>query len=231
MKKIIVICGILFSSTLAAQSSNWNGAYGQVGVGFESLKASSNNTSFSANAGGGAAPLNTTMSTINGFTGTISAGYNQAINSKWLLGLGVDYSPVESSSGNYTMTDSGGGSSPINGTYKKVAGSYAVFISPSYAIDANKLAYAKLGYAAATLDNSHTKTNHTGYLMGLGYKQIIQGGLYAFGEANYSVYGDTTTSYAAATLAGTPPVSVPGTFRSTLNFSSYNVLLGVGYKF
>ena len=229
MKKIIVICGVLFSSTLAAQSSNWSGAYGQVGVGYESLKAGSNNTSFTADAGGGANPLNNSMSTINGFTGTISVGYNQVIHSNWLLGLGVDYSPVKSPGGNYTLTDPSGTSSPINGTYKKVAGSYAVFISPSYAIDANKLAYAKLGYAAATLDNSHTKTNHTGYLMGLGYKQIIQGGLYAFGEANYSAYGDSTTSYAASSLVG--GVARPGTFRSTLNFSSYNVLLGVGYKF
>ena len=233
MKKFISSCLILILPSLAiAQSNNWQGFYGQVGVGYESINTNSKNTSFTP-SGSNPSPLNNSMSSINGFTGTISAGYNQALNQKWLLGFGVDYSPLQSSSASYTLTDPSGQSAPISSNYKKSSGSYALYISPSYVFDKDKLAYAKLGYAAAQLNNSYTKVNHTGYLLGLGYKQLIQGGLYAFGEANYSAYGDGSTSYTSettTTISGTP-IRIPGTFSSTTNFTTYNFLVGIGYKF
>jgi hypothetical protein len=66
--------------------------------------------------------------------------------------------------------------------------------------------------------------------LGLGYKQIISGGWYGFGEVNYASYGNKTvsTSYNSTVVnVG----SVPTTATSTISANTMNVLLGVGYKF
>ena len=68
----------------------------------------------------------------------------------------------------------------------------------------------------------------SGYIVGLGYKQIIQGGLYGFAEANYMGYGDISGSVTQSYTDGTP-----GTFtsRTSASLNAYNLLIGVGYKF
>jgi hypothetical protein len=82
---------------------------------------------------------------------------------------------------------------------------------------------AQLGQSSA---GNQSKTV-SGYIVGLGYKQIIQGGLYGFAEANYMGYGNVTNSITQSYTNGT------GTFTSNTSASlnAYQLLVGVGYKF
>ncbi|QWD89244.1 hypothetical protein GQ367_01850 [Polynucleobacter sp. MWH-CaK5] len=66
----------------------------------------------------------------------------------------------------------------------------------------------------------------SGYILGLGYKQIITGGLYGFAEGNYMSYGKKSFS-SSATLPDGRPLNL------TLNpdANAYTLLVGVGYKF
>ena len=80
------------------------------------------------------------------------------------------------------------------------------------------MAYAKVGYTGTTYSITEGSTdnfNLTGYSLGLGYKQIIDGGLYGFAEGNFMSYDQKTVS--------TPPVRLSG--------NSMNLLVGIGYKF
>lgn len=91
------------------------------------------------------------------------------------------------------------------------------------------LAYAKIGYTGAAQreesSDGSSSTNGTGYSLGLGYKHIIQGGLYGFGEVNYASYGKQTNTQSGA-IAGTP---VRASVTSSANV--FNVLVGIGYRF
>jgi len=195
MKKVLIataVAGLI--GTVNAQSA-FEGAYGQVGVGYES-------TSPSASGG-------LTFDTNSGFASTIGAGYNFSVDKNFLLGIGVDYNPIESQSANYRFTP--------NGSYK-TKNAYNIFVTPGYVIDKNSLAYAKVGYAASTINLSDSmgsdNFNLNGYSVGLGYKQIITGGIYGFAEGNYMMYNNKNIG--------------PGI---DLKQNTYNLIVGVGYKF
>jgi hypothetical protein len=115
---------------------------------------------------------------------------------------------------------------------------YNIFVTPGYVIDKDKLVYLKAGYSGvtvkATSPNSYTLDGMTdnlpagsqsktlsGYVVGLGYKQIITGGFYGFAEANYMSYSKSTYS---GTLDETNISTNP-------SMSSYQALVGVGYRF
>lgn len=63
-----------------------------------------------------------------------------------------------------------------------------------------------------------------GYSLGLGYRQIISGRWYGFGEVNYTKYGD---AYLNKSKFDETYVSTTGSF----NASSMNALVGLGYRF
>ena len=103
-------------------------------------------------------------------------------------------------------------------------------MSPALAVDKDKLVYAKVGYTGASTQTTYAgsnnpTTNFTGYSLGLGYKQIIQGGLYGFVEGNYFSYGNQTSNL-SGTISGTAY-----TTTATVNANAYNLLAGIGYKF
>ena len=219
MKKIIALaslCGLM--TTVNAQSA-FEGLYGQIGVGYESVT-----TKMSGGTGPfGAAntPYTASAENTNSFAGTVSAGYYFGVTQTFLLGIGAEYSPLASQKGDVTLTS--GGQSTVIGTATKT-NSYNVFVSPAIAIDKDKMAYAKLGYTGTTAkidaadSGGPTDTlNYTGFSFGLGYKQMITSGLYGFAEGNYAMYGKK---------------NVPGNgVTGTIQPSAMNFLLGVGYKF
>lgn len=146
-----------------------------------------------------------------------------------------------------------------NGANVQLSNRYNFFISPGYAIDKDKLVYFKAGYSqlkaqekrstsVAVGINGRSRTIPTttagttdsetvgGYLIGLGYKQIISDGLYGFIEANYMGYNNLKDSYssngnsASKTSEGFSNSSVTNiTGKSSLN--SYQILVGLGYAF
>jgi opacity protein-like surface antigen len=75
-----------------------------------------------------------------------------------------------------------------------------------------------------TFSNGGSNPSNTlrGYVLGLGYKQLLSQNIYLFGEGNYYNYGNQ--SYTSLYANG---------FADTFNAkaTAYQFLVGVGYKF
>jgi hypothetical protein len=228
MKKItlgLVAAGVMSLSAVASAKSAFDGAYGQVGIGYQSISPSSSNAS--QTVGGTTYARSNSSSNSSDFTGTVTIGYMGTVSNNFLLGIGAEYSPIAGSNTNVTST--GGGLTSATSQYKFQNG-YNIFLSPALAVDKDKLVYAKVGYTGASLQTTYAgsnnpTTNFTGYSLGLGYKQIIQGGLYGFVEGNYFSYGNQTSNL-SGTISGTAY-----TTTATVNANAYNLLAGIGYKF
>lgn len=222
MKKLLVAAAVAGLVGTANAQSAFEGFYGQVGVGYESISPEGNGAS--VNWGGTTYNFSQSFDQANSFNSTITAGYNFAVSKDFLLGIGAEYSPLNGSSANYSFSNASAGT--VSGSYKKL-NSYNLFLSPTVVIDKDKAAYFKVGYTGAAIkDNADGSTvNYTGYSLGLGYKQIISGGLYGFGEVNYANYGDKTQTQSGR--------SGSTNWSSTVSSgaSSMNFMVGVGYRF
>ena len=230
MKKHLLIAALttIAASTTYAQSK-FEGFYGQAGVGYFSGTPTLSNSSITSPAGVNF-PQTSSIDSTSGFNGLISAGYTFSLNKQYTLGLGIDYQPFTGQSGNYSQTNANIVPNPMTGTYK-VNSASSIYLAPGIALSPDKLLYAKVGYSMLQAKISPTggssgTTDYTGYLLGLGYKQIIKGGLYGFGEINYSSYGNQTTPSSGPWGGG-------GTYTSTSQSSinTFNTIVGVGYKF
>jgi len=212
MKKLLVAAAVTgLVGTVNAQSA-FEGFYGQVGVGYESVDLGISNDVVSSGEA-----YTFSSSNANSFTGSVGIGAYFPVTKTFLLGAGAEYSPFAGSSTNaifniptvsYTSTTS----------WKK-KNSYNIFLSPAIAVDKDKLAYAKVGFTGmsthhATANGTQSNDDYTGYSLGLGYKQMVSRSIYAFGEVNYSTYG-----------------SKEDDFSLTNKPSTMNALVGVGYKF
>ena len=200
-------------ATLASPSfaqSVFEGFYGQVGIGYENSTPSYsggtlNNSAYSYGISGG---------TTNSFAATATIGYYFPVTGNFLLGIGAEYSPLSGTSSNATVTVPALKYSESQSIKK--GDSYNLFISPAYAIDKEKLAYAKVGYSSSNYEIGGDNDTYNGYSLGLGYRQIIQGSWYGFAEVNYFSYGNQNVATNAS---------------GTASFKVTNALVGVGYKF
>jgi hypothetical protein len=197
IKLLVAAAATVVASSAMAQSA-FEGAYGQVGIGYQSSKAKTDVSDISFNS-------------TNGFASTVGAGYNFAVRKDFLLGIGAEYSFLPTSQANFTYDE---GNGPETEKYKN-QNTYNIFLSPGYAISKDSLAYAKLGYTGTTYKfDAGDSYSLNGYSLGLGYKQVIDGGLYGFAEGNYMSYNNKTLD-SGIKLSG----------------NSMNLLVGVGYKF
>jgi hypothetical protein len=224
MKKNLLVAALfaVAGTSAMAQSKSFEGAYGQVGIGYESVMPSTN--SYQLTSGSTVIPLSSSANTANSFVGTVTLGYMFAVQKDFLLGLGAEYSPLEGQSANTSLSSPNITPSTVSGNYKK-KNSYNIFLSPATPIGKDGLLYGKVGYTGAQLDSGGT-TDYNGYSLGLGYKQFISGGFYGFGEANYFSYGNKSES-TSGTLSNGSSYTVTGTTSA----NAYNFLVGVGYKF
>lgn len=220
--KFVALAAFFISATASAQSK-FDGVYGQVGIGYESVSPS---YSASGSIGGTAINGDTSISSANSFTGVVTLGFMTSITKDFLLGAGVEYSPIAGQKADYRA--SAAGVTIYQGQYNK-ENSYNIFISPAMPVGQDGLLYGKVGYTGAsikdTYDGGSSTTNYQGYSLGAGYKQIIQGGLYGFGEVNYFSYGNQTQNRSGVTLG------IPWTTSTTTSANAYNVMAGIGYKF
>jgi hypothetical protein len=196
MKLLVAAAATLVASSAMAQSA-FEGAYGQLGVGYQSSKAKVNQSGNS-------------FDSTNGLASTVGLGYNFSVSKDFLLGIGAEYSFVPTSEANSTYIDDNDAAATEK--YKN-QNTYNIFIAPGIVISKDSLAYAKVGYTGTTYKFPDSKHNLTGYSLGLGYKQIINGGLYGFAEGNYFSYSNKDVG--GVNLSG----------------NSMNLLVGVGYKF
>ena len=239
----------MFATSANAQSSKvnpWEGADVAVSFGYGQFtpKIGTITTSalrFPTPAGYTTAASGTSSASVNDVTtGTanISAGYNWGINSNYVLGLRATYYPGASSAASGSFTTSTAavaspiyfpagtslGAAPISYNVKNL---YSIVLTPGYAIDKDRLVYAKVGYTGATIGLNgptlaYSSTNLTGYSLGVGYKQMISQSLYLLGEFNYAGFSNKTV-----TLTNTSGVNLTGTFGG----SGIDFLVGVGYRF
>jgi len=196
----------------------------------------------------------------------LGAGYYWQANDKWLIGVGVDYSALSQTSSTFSRnitnvpgntTIVAGSTLTYNGASMQLSNRFNLFLTPAYAVDKDKLVYIKAGYSQVTAQfNRHTSatktlngvstttaaaggsqsSNQGGYLVGLGYKQMIASGLYGFVEGNYMGYSAPSYSYTSTTRAidTLHGIDVAGKRIVTSNFASlntYQLLIGVGYAF
>ena len=251
MKKILFgIAAVLFSSQLFAQSA-FEGFYGQIATGYEGNTASNLNSTVTNTTSPGAYDgFSGSNHTFGGAPLVLGLGYNFSVASNWLLGIGADYSALGQKSSTFSQALTSGadypyqGSTAFNGSQLTLSNRLNIFLAPGYAIDKDKLVYLKAGYSSVSLKETmpssltqlDTPVNNTfsfpsqtqtlsGYIVGLGYKQMIANGFYGFAEANYMAYGQKTF---------TSPFTSSGTtinLSNSPNLSSYQALVGVGYKF
>jgi hypothetical protein len=198
IKLLVAAAATIMASSAMAQSA-FEGAYGQLGIGYQSSKPKTDSSEES-------------YSSTTGFASVIAAGYNFQVTKDFLLGIGAEYSFLPTSQANLTDTDDG---MTLTEKYKN-QNTYNIFLSPGIVISKDSLAYAKVGYTGTSYKNESEgiTDNLQGYSLGLGYKQIIRGGLYGFAEGNYFSYNNKTTACG-----------------NKLSGNSMNLLVGVGYKF
>ena len=219
--KLLVAAAVTVVASSAIAQSAFQGAYGQLGVGYDQNTLSSSSLTTLG--------TNVTAPGYNGssVSGVVGFGYNFAATKDFLVGIGADYGFVPSSS--FQGTNSNGT------TQTKISDRYNIFVTPGYVIDKNKLAYLKVGYSSQTVkvtDGPNSTTSGqtlgsgsaNGYVVGLGYKQMVSSGFYGFGEANY--YSYSGASFGGSTLTNGETIS--GYSPKT---SAYQLLVGVGYKF
>ena len=235
MKKLLfVITAALLTASASAQST-FEGFYGQVATGYESNQFG--NTSSRDTAGG---TWNTGSQNANGVPLVIGLSYNYSVAPKWFVGLGVDYSALSQETSTYNSTRA---PEILSGSELQTSNRFNIFLTPGYEIDKDKLVYLKAGYSMVdvkqTNPNYYTSPGFAGntvsyssgssqsktvggYVIGLGYKQMIASGLYGFAEANYMSY--SKPSFSATTTAGY-------TLTSSPSLNTYQALVGIGYKF
>jgi opacity protein-like surface antigen len=234
IKLLVAAAATVMASSAMAQSA-FQGFYGQIATGYENNSVSGLNITASEPSLG-SETWNASNQSFGGAPLVIGLGYNFSIAPKWLLGIGIDYSALSQKSSSFSTTTPDGGT--FGGQTLEASNRYNIFVTPGYVIDKDKLVYLKAGYSGVTVKatepNSFTEGGMTvtgpagsqsktlsGYVVGLGYKQIITGGFYGFAEANYMSYSKSTFSSTSDGL----------TTSVNPSMSSYQALVGVGYRF
>lgn len=231
------LMGVATGSAMAQSSKTnaWEGAYGQVSVGYGMFNPTLSNGTVKYPPPLSAVPATMSTSNVNNIsTGTanIAVGYNFGINSDYVLGVGATYYPSSSSSATGVLTTSLPSPYSVYGasttaTYN-VKNLYNIYLSPGYVIDKDRMAYLKVGYTGVTVGLSspiipYNTVNLTGYTLGLGYKQMVTSSIYILGEVNYASYGNKTTSVTSTNGVAISDVGIKGT--------GTDFLVGVGYRF
>lgn len=93
IKLLVVAAATIIASSAMAQSA-FEGAYGQLGIGYQSSKPKTDS-------------IEESYSSTSGFASVIAAGYNFQVTKDFLLGVGAEYSLLPTSQANLTDTDGG----------------------------------------------------------------------------------------------------------------------------
>jgi len=249
---VILSAALVLAVSSASAQSQFEGYYGQLGVGYSSVTSSVSNSNLTtAQSGTAQYGMGSTSNSANGINSSFAGGYTWILAPKFTLGLGVDYQPIAGHTATGTLSNSTGlaASSPITpactfcapvaktvtpstlSSSSQQTNAYALYVAPGYVIDDESLVYGKFGYAGTQIKTtlsggSAQSANYKGYLVGIGYKRIISGGLYGFVESNYTAYGSQTQT-SNGNLGNVTTYNI----STTNKVSSYNTMIGVGYKF
>lgn len=232
-----------FTANADSGLNPFQGFYGQIATGFESNSFTNTTTRYTNVSPAEYYSAGTNVAsnqTANGMPLILGLGYNFALNKKWLLGIGADYSFLSQTTSQFSARNPAFASSvPALGQKIQASDRFNVFLTAGYAMTQNDLLYAKAGYSNQQLQFSRPaqdsatgyslKSNQSGYVLGLGYRKTIQGGLYAYAEANYMHYSSASMNGALTTQSGTDTVTTNINQKPSAN--AVTVLIGLGYRF
>jgi outer membrane immunogenic protein len=216
----------VFATSANAQSTKknaWEGFYAEAAVGYAAFSPTVNNATLAAAPGTNLA-VSTSTNTLNTATNKLGIGYNFGIDDKYTLGIAASYSLGASSAANGSFTVTAlSATKPFEYQLKNI---WSVTINPGYAIDKDKLVYAKVGATGNTMGingptAAYQTQNFTGYVLGLGYKQMVSQSIYLLGELNYAGLSSKTATLATSS----------GPITANLGGSGMDVIVGVGYRF
>ena len=185
-KKIVVVAGIIFSSSAFAQAENFAGASFGINTGFESNQTYLAQTS--DNYGYHTTPFN-----ING-------SYSFTISPTVVIATGLTYDLADATAVN-------AGSATL-----KLKNHYSLNIEPGYALSEKTLGYLKVAYHSATSSATLSGTEYTGTTTGWGYgfgtKHKIDKNLYINLEIQQVSYG----AYQPSSSVSTSTITHTSTF-------------------
>jgi len=224
MNKIrIVLSFWLLICSYTALAQDLKGFYIQMGLGYERNSVDSANADVTDAFGDALGTASVPSVSSGRFPGVISVGYVfKDVVGKAGLMIGMDGGIASRG----TMSSSSEGV-----TFgQQLSNRYSFFVAPTLPFENGGLAYLKLGYSTQQLvstDSSGDKigqgTVH-GYILGLGYKQVLWSNYYGFGELNYTKYAGYSSSKVLLSS---------GSYSSGYSPKSSTVqgLIGFGYNF
>lgn len=235
----------LLTATASADSglNPFQGFYGQMATGFESNTFGNTTTRYTNVSPAEIYSTGTNVAanqTAGGMPLIFGLGYNFALNEKWILGIGADYSFLSQTTKQFSAKNPAFASSvPAVGQKIQASDRFNVFLTAGYALTQNDLLYAKAGYSNQQLQFSRPaqdsaagyslNANQSGYVLGLGYRKAIQNGLYAYAEVNYMQYSSASMNGAITTQSGTDTVITNINQKPSAN--AVTALIGLGYRF
>lgn len=207
----------LGNAAQAHASANFDGFFADFGFGYRDV-----NSSTSASLSVNGTPISSTLSSgqPTNISNVFTLGYNFPIDSTFKLGIGANISPASGQSQQIQLRTQ---NQVVTLLGIKPLYSYGFFLAPSLVIG-DGLAYLKLG-AQTQVNNSNTSPNFNGYLLGIGYKQLLTQSVYLFCEADYVSYPAQMYSR-AITASGR---SINSWVTTKPQGSRY--LIGLGYQF
>jgi hypothetical protein len=226
LRKLLSVFFVFFSGIVNAQSA-FEGFYSQIGAVYEYNKIGGDaytEQGFS---------LKQSSTSSNSGRISLSAGYNYIVDPKTLLGVGVEYYSLTPK---MTATNLGCSSGCNDKLEYQLKDRINIFITPGLVMEKDSLIYGKIGFSRQSgkgtirqivstdaNDGYSVSKSVNGYVLGVGYKKMIDEGVYYFGELNYYGYSEFDQN-------GTTP---NGNQASNLypKPTAYNAIVGLGYKF
>ena len=217
---LVVLASLLLVLGYAAQthaSTNFDGFFADFGFGYREVNSG---TSSSLSINGTPIPSTLNSGQPANIVSVFTLGYNLPIDSVFRLGIGANISPA---SGQAQQIEIQARNQVVSLPGIKPLYNYGFFLTPSVVIG-DGLAYLKAG-SQTQVNNSNTSPNFNGYLLGVGYKQLLTQSVYLFGEANYGAYAAQTSGRTISSSGRSINASV------TTKPQGSRYLIGVGYQF
>ncbi len=188
MKKLLLVAALSVATTsVFAQAKNFEGPSAALTV--STVGANTNYKSSDADGSFGFDAGKTTL--VSG----VDFSYATAIDSNWLIGVGITYDLNKTKSGTFTFDDtpSGGDSGSLSLTTKN---HYSLYVQPTYAVNNSTALFAKLGYhklkgvidGVSNGDAASVSSNFNGIGYGVGVKTFINKNLFVQAEAQLVDY-------------------------------------------
>jgi hypothetical protein len=225
MNKILKLSAIALlatSTSLMAQSKNFEGANIAIGVSAIGAEVSGNSKS-------GQASTNTNSGTIGKIAeiANLDLGYTFSLSNNGAISIGGTYTPGKAKIGNGSFTASTPGTTgsdhSVTAEFKDP---YSIYIMPTYVISNNSAIFAKVAYNHVDLNvNTSGTTTITskpadleGWSYGIGSKTMLDKNLYLQVEVNVTDYDTISGTLSSGNSFSADPKTIAGT-------------VSVGYKF